>query len=105
MANATKEVNYRVVIPVNDHPWMVNKDEVEKNAKFITDHANDLAKVIRPVAEALSRHYGKPSVESDTVCAFCEYPWESAREENGKPACCDKAIDLWETNHPDSQQF
>ncbi len=102
--SATKQIDYRIVICVPRHPWIGSADTA-REAQLLRDHCEDIVSAIRGVVEHVSRDSDAPRIESTTVCKFCEYPWESACEENGKPACCQKAIDQWETNHPDSQQF
>lgn len=101
---ATKQIDYRVVIDVSEHPW-INVSGQQREEEMMNDTCKQIADAIERACYAINHSSGKPRIESTQVCAFCEYPWASALDNDGKPACCEKAIDLWETNHPDSQQF
>jgi len=35
--------------------------------------------------------------DKEVTCSFCKREWEE--DENGKPVCCDEAIEEWEKNH------
>lgn len=83
--------NFRVIIDVDGHPWLCTAD---KDERFTRDHANDLVKVLSPLVESLSRHYKSIRVEGDLVCKFCGHDWNAALDENKKPICCGKAVEL-----------
>jgi len=84
----TKRINYRVVIPVSTHPWISSKGTQEDHERLMSDYC-------RAIVALVQRHLDvePASVESDVVCRFCEYPWKSALDDNGLPACCQAAID------------
>lgn len=70
--------------------------------KGMIEGCNDL---MREIKRHVDYDAIKVAYDEEEQCAFCKYPWASAIDDDGKPGCCDKAIDEWETNHPDSQQF
>ena len=95
----TKEINYRVVIDVPQHRWIDSKKTQENHERLMYDEC-------RQLVDDIKRHIDteeKPTIESTTVCKFCEYPWEVDTE--GRPVCCDKAVSEWQGMQPDSQQF
>lgn len=100
----TKQVNYRVVIGVERHPWL-NTSGQKREEELMHDTCKEICDAIERVCYAINKSSAKPRVESTTVCAFCSYEWANAVDEAGKPACCNKALSEWESQQPKSQQF
>jgi len=84
--------NHRIVIDVTGHPWVC--DGKDQNQKYTESHAEDLMKILRPMADNISSYYGNPRLESDRFCRFCDSNWDDSLDENGAPICCQKAVDL-----------
>ena len=59
----TKKTNFRVVIPVLDHPWIDTKRTQDSHEHFMNDHCNNIAKAIKRHLDVEDAH-----VESDEVC-------------------------------------
>ena len=98
--NLTKQTNFRVVIPVLDHPRIDTKRTQDSHEYLMRAYCKDIVKAIKRHLDVEDAH-----VESDEICKFCGYLWASALDENGRPACCDKAISEWEGLQLESQQF
>lgn len=97
----TKRSNWRVVIDIPRHRWIDTKGTIENNERLMHDAADEVANNIKRRVDTDEA----PRVESDEVCRFCDYPWASALDEDGKPACCDKALSEWQGLQPESGQF
>jgi hypothetical protein len=82
--------NFKIVIDVTGHPWASSGSE--QNSRYTRNHANDLLRVIQPMAEALSEHYASARIEGEKVCKFCGHNWYLALDENGSPICCEAAM-------------
>lgn len=98
--SATKFINHRIVIPVISHRWFSRKDARGEHRLF-QDHCADLAPAILAVVNLTAGNHGHPYMQSDEVCAFCESKWEWSRGDC--PECCQKAIDLWESESQHEQ--
>ena len=97
----TKRIDYRVVVSVPDHRWIDTKRTQESHERLMRDACQE-------VVDGIKRHLDlaeNPTIESTEACRFCGYPWESALDEEGKPACCGKALSEWQALQPESQQF
>ena len=86
--------------------WRV---EVRPDLRYMFPTDEQCRSYCKDILEQVKRHvdYGSASIEVDQTeeCSFCGYLWENAIDDDGKPGCCAKAVDEWETQHPDSQQF
>ena len=101
MSKLTKRIDWRVVVPVPSHRWIDILQTQENHERLMRDACKE-------VVDSIKRHVDTdetPEIHSTEVCRFCEYPWESALDKEGKPACCDKALSEWQALQPESQQF
>ena len=101
MTKLTKQVNWRVVVDVPRPYWIDTKGNLD-------NYHRKMLYAAEQIATGIQRHVDtdeKPRIESDEVCRFCEYPWASALDDDGKPRCCDKAVSEWEALEPESRQF
>jgi len=81
MGKIIRDQNYRV--------------EVEPDKPFISSKPREIC---NDIAESINRHVDNclsVTVRHDAVayCSFCERVWDE--EDNGCPACCEKAQDEW----------
>ena len=101
-----KHSNFRVVIEprglgnygfASFSPRLIYGDGPEAEKRM----EEELRDECQGIVDDVKRHVdnvGYVSMEYDTeeMCPFCGWNWESACDENGAPECCQKAIDEYE---------